>query len=123
MWNMQSRISTSNLFLIKLSLWIVLFLFPLEIGTSCTREKYKHRSWGQFHTPEEAITQLHRFSQTYTNLSEWESRACKLRENILRGIELWSLPKKCLLNPIVHTRRSFSSYTVENADIETFGGF
>jgi len=77
---------------------------------------------GNFHSEEEAKAQLARFVKTYSNLAEWKERAKRVREGILRGAELLPLPKKCPLNPIIHSRRKYDGYSVENAAFESLPG-
>ncbi|HPC94812.1 MAG TPA: hypothetical protein PLU87_07725 [Sedimentisphaerales bacterium] len=77
---------------------------------------------GDYQSAEEAKAQLARFAQTYSNLSEWQQRARANREAILRGTGLLPLPKRCPLNPIVHSLRRYDGYTVENVAIESLPG-
>jgi uncharacterized protein len=77
---------------------------------------------GNYQTEEEGKAQLARFAQTYSTLDEWQERARGIREGILRGTGLWPLPKKCPLNPIVHSKRQYDGYTVENVAIESLPG-
>ncbi|UCD53471.1 MAG: hypothetical protein JSW27_12620 [Phycisphaerales bacterium] len=77
---------------------------------------------GNYQTEEEAKAQLARFDETYSTLSEWQARARGIREGILRGTGLWPLPRKCALNPIVHSKRQYDGYTVENVAIESLPG-
>lgn len=77
---------------------------------------------GNYQTEEEAKAQLARFTETYSNLTEWQTRARNIREQILRGAELWPLPKRCPLNPIVHSKRVHNGYSVENIAIESLPG-
>jgi len=77
---------------------------------------------GNYQSEQEAKVQLARFAETYANLSEWQARARRIREGILRGAELWPLPRKCALNPIVHSKREYDGYSVENVAIESLPG-
>jgi dienelactone hydrolase len=77
---------------------------------------------GDYQSAEEAKAQLARFAQTYSNLSEWQQRARINREAILRGTGLLPLPRRCPLNPIVHSLRRYEGYTVENVAIESLPG-
>jgi len=77
---------------------------------------------GNYQTEEQAKEQLARFVKTYSNASEWRQRAQQIREGILRGAELTPLPKKCPLNPIVHSRREYEGYSVENVAFESLPG-
>lgn len=77
---------------------------------------------GNYQTEEQAKDQLARFAQTYSNASGWQQRAQRIREGILRGAELAPLPKKCPLNPIVHSKREHQGYSVENVAFESLPG-
>ena len=77
---------------------------------------------GNYQTEEQAKEQLARFAGTYSNQSEWQQRAQRIREGILRGAELLPLPKKCPLNPIVHSKREYQGYSVENVAFESLPG-
>ena len=77
---------------------------------------------GNYHSEEAAKKQLAKFKQSYSNLAEWKARAGRIREGILRGAELLPLPKKTPLNPLVHSKREYETYTVENAAFESFPG-
>jgi len=77
---------------------------------------------GNYQTEEQAKEQLAKFAASYSNLDEWKSRAANIREGILRGAELLPLPKKCPLNPVIHSKREYAGYTVENAAFESLPG-
>jgi len=77
---------------------------------------------GNYHSEEAAKEQLAKFARSYSNLAEWKIRAERIREGILRGAELLPMPKKCALNPIIHSRRWYKYYTVENVAFESLPG-
>ena len=78
---------------------------------------------GNYHTEEQGKEELARFAQEYSNLNEWNARAEKIREGILRGAQLIPAPKKCALNPIIHSKRTYDGYTVENIAFESLPGY
>lgn len=78
---------------------------------------------GYFHSEKAAKDELLMFSQSYSNMDEWKLRAEKLREGILRGAELFPFPEKCDLKPIIHDKRKYNGYTVENVAFESLSGF
>lgn len=78
---------------------------------------------GNYLTEEAAKEQLARFAAGYSTLEQWKERARGIRDGILRGAELQPLPDKCALNPIIHSRRQYKGYTVENAAFESLPGF
>ena len=77
---------------------------------------------GDFQTEEEARAQLKRFSATYTTLGDWNRRAARTRQAILRGTELWPLPERTPLRPILRGRRDHDGYSVENVAFESLPG-
>lgn len=77
---------------------------------------------GNYQTEEQAKEQLARFAHTYSNQAGWQQRAQRIREGILRGAELMPLPKKCPLNPILHSKREYDGYSVENLAFESLPG-
>jgi dienelactone hydrolase len=76
-----------------------------------------------FYSEKAAKEELTMFSQSYSNLDEWKHRAEKVREGILRGAELFPLPEKCALKSIIHSKRKYNGYTVENVAFESLPGF
>ena len=106
---------------------LVLVVLVLTIGfpgwlAMAAEEKKPTLCQGNYQTEEQAKEQLAKFAASYSNLDEWKSRAANIREGILRGAELLPLPKKCPLNPIIHSKREYTDYTVENAAFESLLG-
>ncbi len=77
---------------------------------------------GEYQTQEQGKEQLARFAATFKTADQWKARAATIREGILRGAELWPLPEKTPLNPIIRPKRTFAGYTVENVAFESFPG-
>ena len=77
---------------------------------------------GNYHSEKAAKEQLAKFAGSYSNLTEWKTRAERIREGILRGAELLPLPEKCRLKPIIHSKRKYDGYTVQNAAFESLPG-
>lgn len=78
---------------------------------------------GGYHSEEAAKAQLAKFADSYSTLKQWKARAKRVREGILRGSSLISPPKKNALNPIIHSKREYKGYTVENVAFESLPGF
>ena len=100
---------------------VALLPWCVQATESADREK-PQLCVGNYQTEEQAKEQLARFARTYSNASEWQQRAQRIREGILRGAELSPLPKKCPLNPIVHSKREYKGYSVENVAFESLPG-
>ncbi|MBN1509797.1 MAG: acetylxylan esterase [Sedimentisphaerales bacterium] len=102
---------------------VVVILLPLRVRAAENADSDKPQLCvGNYQTEEQAKEQLARFAATYSMLSEWQQRAQRIREGILRGAELWPLPKKCPLNPISHSKRVYDGYSVENVAIQSLPG-
>src|SRR5690606_25709796 len=76
----------------------------------------------QYQTPEIARTELELWGETYPTREAWEDRAGKIRQGILEGAGLSPLPEKHALNPVRHSVRKKTGYTVENVSLETAPG-
>ena len=74
-------------------------------------------------TEDEARAQLERFAQTFETRDQWQARADRNREGILRGANLWPLPARCPLSPVIRGRQERKGYTVENVAFESLPGF
>jgi len=66
---------------------------------------------------------LKRFEAQHKTLAQWTALAAHVREHVLKGAKLDKYPEKTPLNPIVHSKREFDGYTVENVALETMPGF
>ena len=66
---------------------------------------------------------LDKLSKLYSNKEEWEKRAEIVRAGILSGAELNPLPRKTSMNPVIHSERIYSDYSVDNVYFESVPGF
>jgi hypothetical protein len=106
---------------------VVIGVSMLVLGFSGTpaqgaEEKKPQLCQGNYHSEEAAKEQLAKFAQSYSNLVQWKARAGRIREGILRGAELLPLPEKRPLRPIIHSKREYEGYTVQNAAFESLPG-
>jgi len=99
---------------------LVLGLSPIQAQGA--EEKKPQLCQGNYQSEEAAKEQLAKFAQSYSNLEQWKTRAGRIRESIFRGAELSPLPEKCALKPIIHSKRKYKGYTVENAAFESLPG-
>ncbi len=104
------------------SVAVLLLVAVLPSGPVRATDEEPQLCVGNYQTEEQAKEQLARFAGTYSTLAEWQQRAKGIRAGILRGAELYPLPKKCPLNPIVHSTREYDGYGVENVAFESLPG-
>jgi hypothetical protein len=78
---------------------------------------------GNYLSEPAARHQLAEFARGYSTAAQWQARAGRVREGILRGAGLLPPPKKCALNSIIHSRRDYDGYSVENVAFESLPGF
>lgn len=97
-------------------------LLLLPHSLSQTIPETVHLRQDKFLTEEQGKQELAAFAKTYSSIVEWEKRAMNIRKNILVGTELDPLPK-CPLNVIVHSKRTYDGYTMENVAFESMPGF
>lgn len=97
--------------------------FVLASLAGCTPQAPEPRlRQGNFQSEEAAAEQLAAYRQTYGTLEEWLARAQRIRRGILRGAGLDPLPQKPPLNAVVHSRRTYDGYSVENVSFESLPG-
>jgi hypothetical protein len=78
---------------------------------------------GDYQSEPAARHQLEKFASGYSNIKEWRARARRVRQGILKGAGLLPAPRRGALNPIIHSRREYQGYAVENFSIESLPGF
>src|SRR5207249_4905909 len=65
------------------------------------------------------VKQLENSRARFKTAKDWQERRAALREGFLRGARLWPLPEKTPLHPILHSKREYGGYTVENVALDT----
>ncbi|HZB12339.1 MAG TPA: acetylxylan esterase [Chryseolinea sp.] len=78
---------------------------------------------GNYFTEAEGKSALQEFQSSYTDLKGWERRADRIREGIKEGMNLSKDFTKSPLKPIIHSKRVYAGYSVENVAIESMPGF
>ncbi|NUQ65078.1 MAG: CehA/McbA family metallohydrolase [Pirellulales bacterium] len=69
------------------------------------------------------LEQLEQSRAKYTTAEAWAARRRQLQTEFLKGAGLWPLPPRPPVAAIVHSRRQYGDYSVENVALETFPGF
>ena len=105
-------------------LMAALGLFMLSL-VSCDSEKEPSEKvelcQADYLTEEEGAQKLKEYAKLYSNAEEWQQRAEKIRNNIIKGAELDKIPKEDLSYPIkvVHgAKHQMNGYSVENLALE-----
>jgi len=78
---------------------------------------------GDYFTEAEGKAALEQFATTYNDQESWEKRADHIRQTIIQGSRIWQLPQHTPLKPIIHSKRTYDGYTVENVAFESLPGF
>lgn len=96
---------------------IILLLISCESGKKpkLSREEYKIEKAGK--------AELRKLESMYSTKEEWEARKVKLREEILKGVNLFPLPEKTPLNAVISPKRIYEGYSVENVYFESIPGY
>jgi dienelactone hydrolase len=97
-------------------------IFVLVLACYTAQSQTVELCQGNYQTEVQAVEQLERLAVHSRTLDQWQVRRDLIRENILRGTDLWPMPTRTLLNPIVHSRREYDGYSVENIAIESMPG-
>lgn len=78
---------------------------------------------GAYYTEAEGKAALKNFASNYNDKNSWEKRAGLIRKGINQVAGLSSLPMQTPLRPIIHSRKVYDGYTVENLAFESLPGF
>jgi pimeloyl-ACP methyl ester carboxylesterase len=99
------------------------WVWALSAGATIAYGEIQVLFRGQCLTDEQAEQKLEQFGAEYHTAAEWQSRAARIRDGILRGAKLERLPPACPLNTIRHSVRKEDGYTVENMAFESLPNF
>src|SRR5262245_27657157 len=93
----------------KLAFCVILWcLEPGQAGTNLRAAN------GATSIRETVLRQLENSRSQNATLDAWSARRKELREEFLKGAGLWPLPERKPLKVIVHSRREYNGYSVEN---------
>lgn len=99
---------------------------------SCTGDRPKTHKPGELEkskagqiyqwTEAEGKEFLSNMRQSITTPEAWRKRSDLIRTHILQATDLYPLPSKCPLNPIIGEKRKYDGYQVENVAFESLPG-
>lgn len=102
----------------------ILLTFVLFAGFSHSSGQKNNLCMGNYWTEDEANLKMKEFSKTWNDLQSWEDRAGKIKNGLIKGMQLDKMPDiSGNFNPIIRNTRHMDGYTVENISIESFPGF
>ena len=101
----------------------LVFVCLLSISFSQMKDHKVTLRQDKFLTEEQGKQELMKFAKSYSTKAQWEKRADNIRKQILVGAELYPMPKKTALKPIITSKRTHDGYTVENVAFESMPGF
>ena len=78
---------------------------------------------GNYFTEAQGKEALQKFADSYNDKKSWEQRAEVIRNGIREGAGLAKIPQNTPLKPIIHSKRTYDGYTVENVAFESLPGF
>lgn len=78
---------------------------------------------GAYLKPEQGQAMLEAALQRFPDRAAWEAYAAHVRTRMQAALGLAPWPKRTALNPVVHSRRDYDGYSVENVMFESVPGY
>jgi uncharacterized protein len=101
----------------------ILFSLIFVLLISCESGKKPKLSQEEYKIEEAGKEELKKLESMYSTKEEWAARKIILREEILKGINLFPLPSRTPLNAVISSRRIYEGYSVENVYFESIPGY
>ncbi len=93
------------------------------LSSACRGRKPPDPAQEEKKLEEQGRDELKKLESLYSDKEEWETRKADLREEILKGMNLWPLPEKTPLNAVIKSKRTYDVYSVENISFESIPGY
>jgi hypothetical protein len=91
-------------------------------GAEDTKPKNPWLCQGDYYTEAQGREKLAEFARTYSDRAGWEKRAQNIREGILRGADLYPLPERTPLKPVLRAETPKAGYSITNLAFESTPG-
>jgi uncharacterized protein len=103
--------------------YFYLVMISLVILPGCVKSQKPTLRQGNFYTEAQGAAELKKLESMYSNREQWEARKKMLKENILKGMNLFPLPARTPLNAVLGPKRIHDGYSVQNVYFESIPGF
>ena len=98
-------------------------ILSLLFSSSFLNAQTSNLCQGSYYSEEEGAHQLQDVLLRVNSLSDWNNRAELIRQNLRKGMELETLPKRTPMNPHYRNKQKLDGYTVEAVKFESMPGF
>ncbi len=103
---------------------VIVFFVTMLVFNGVAKAQDSMLCVGGYWTEDEAYQKMKEFKQNWNSKETWESRADKIREHIIKGMQLDKMPEiKGNFNAIINHTHKMDGYIIENIAIESFPGF
>jgi uncharacterized protein len=109
--------------MVNLKFNFCLLILTMALTAGCREKKTPGNLQDEKYLEEQGKVELKKLETLYSNKEEWEARKQQLRTEILKGTNLWPLPSKTPLNPVIKSKRVYDGYSVENVYFESIPGY
>jgi uncharacterized protein len=100
-----------------------IYILIMLLVFSCQRGQTPGHLQDELILEKQGIAELKKLESMYSDKTEWEARKLLLRDEILKGIKLFPLPKRTPLNAVINSKRIHHGYSVENVYFESIPGY
>jgi hypothetical protein len=98
-------------------------LIPMLLVVTMANAQNNNLCQGAYYSEDEGKYQLQDVLLRVNSLSDWTQRADLIRQNLRKGMELVTLPKRTPLHPRFRNKKKMDGYTVEAVIFESIPGF